>query len=127
MLSSKRARRRISCVTWSASSRVGHSTMACTAKRRGLSRVSRGNANAAVFPLPVLAWAIRSCPASATGKLAAWMGVMVKYPSCRNVACMAGDSGSSSKDAPAGHVAGGMGEWEISIMRNYPVCDSACL
>ena len=35
MLSSARARRRISCVTWSASSRVGHSTSACTAKRRG--------------------------------------------------------------------------------------------
>ena len=35
MLSAKRARRRISCVTWSASSRVGHSTMACTPKWRG--------------------------------------------------------------------------------------------
>ena len=35
MLPSARARRRISCVTWSASSRVGHSTSACTAKRRG--------------------------------------------------------------------------------------------
>ena len=36
MLASKRASRRISLLTWSASSRVGHSTIACTAKRRGV-------------------------------------------------------------------------------------------
>jgi hypothetical protein len=76
MLSSARARRRISCVTWSASSRVGHSTSACTAKRRGFRLASRASAKAAVLPLPVLAWAIRSLPASASGRLAAWIGVI---------------------------------------------------
>ena len=75
-LSCARARRRISTVTWSASSRVGHSTMACTANQRGLSLAKSARAKAAVLPLPVLAWAIRSCPASAAGRLAAWMGVI---------------------------------------------------
>jgi hypothetical protein len=54
MLSSARARRRISCVTWSASSRVGHSTSACTAKAARVQVASSGSANAAVLPLPVL-------------------------------------------------------------------------
>ena len=76
MFSSARARRRISVVTWSASSRVGHSTRACTAKRRGFRLVSSASAKAAVLPLPVWAWAIRSLPASAAGRLAAWIGVI---------------------------------------------------
>jgi hypothetical protein len=59
-------------VTWSASSRVGHSTMACTANQRGLSLASSASANAAVLPLPVWAWAIRSVPCQGeTGRLAA--------------------------------------------------------
>ena len=39
-------------------------------------RSIRGRPKAAVLPLPVLAWAIRSCPAKVSGKLAAWMGVI---------------------------------------------------
>jgi hypothetical protein len=39
---------------------------------------SRGRAKAAVLPLPVLAWAIRSLPARVIGRLAAWIGVMVR-------------------------------------------------
>ena len=76
MFSSARARRRISTVTWSASSRVGHSTMACTANQRGFSLANSASAKAAVLPLPVWAWAIKSWPARAIGKLAAWIGVM---------------------------------------------------
>jgi len=76
MLSSARARRRISWVTWSASSRVGHSTSAWTAKRRGFRLASSGSENAAVLPLPVLACAIRSCPPSVSGRLSAWIGVI---------------------------------------------------
>ena len=78
MFSSARARRRISVVTWSASSRVGHSTMACTAKRRALRLASSASAKAAVLPLPVLACAIRSLPSSAGGRLAAWIGVICR-------------------------------------------------
>ena len=94
--------------------------MACTAKRRGFSLVSRASANAAVLPLPVFACAIRSCPASAIGRLAAWIGVIVRYSSCCNVACMPGDSGSSLKERPAALAAGGEEGREISVMRNYP-------
>jgi ABC-type amino acid transport substrate-binding protein len=36
----------------------------------------QGRAKAAVLPLPVLAWAIRSWPARASGRLAAWIGVI---------------------------------------------------
>ena len=54
----------------------GHSTIACTAKRRGFKLAGSAKALAAVLPLPVLAWAIRSLPASAAGRLAAWMGVI---------------------------------------------------
>ena len=43
---------------------------------RSVRRASKASAKAAVLPLPVLAWAIRSCPASASGRLAAWIGVM---------------------------------------------------
>jgi hypothetical protein len=71
-----RARRRISVVTWSASSRVGHSTIAWMAKRRGFRLESSASAKAAVLPLPVLAWAIRSLPSSAGGSAAAWMAVI---------------------------------------------------
>ncbi|MCY1538879.1 hypothetical protein D9M68_744410 [compost metagenome] len=76
MFSSARARRRISVVTWSASSRVGHSTIAWMAKRRGFRLDSSASAKAAVLPLPVLAWAIRSLPSKAGGSAAAWMAVI---------------------------------------------------
>lgn len=41
-----------------------------------IAQASRAKANAAVLPLPVLAWAIRSLPSNAGGRLAAWMGVI---------------------------------------------------
>jgi hypothetical protein len=37
-------------------------------------RLSIGNANAAVLPVPVWAWPIMSRPASSTGMVAAWIG-----------------------------------------------------
>ena len=51
---------------------------ACTAKRRGLRFVSSGSVKAAVLLPPVLACAIRSLPASVSGRLAAWIGVIVR-------------------------------------------------
>jgi hypothetical protein len=76
MLPTPRARRRSSPATWSASSRVGHSTSPCTANHAGLSLLSTPMPKAAVLPLPVLAWAIRSRPCSTAGRLAAWIGVI---------------------------------------------------
>ena len=76
MLSAARASRRISTATCSASSRVGHSTIAWVFQRRGSSRASSARPKAAVLPLPVIAWAIRSWPASASGSAAAWIGVI---------------------------------------------------
>ncbi len=76
MLSSARARRRSSLATWSASSRVGHSTSAWQPKYRGLIGLSKPIPKAAVLPLPVLAWAIRSWPLRMTGRLWAWIGVI---------------------------------------------------
>jgi hypothetical protein len=54
----------------------GAQHQACTANQRGFSLASSASAKAAVLPLPVCAWAIRSLPASAMGRLAAWMGVI---------------------------------------------------
>jgi hypothetical protein len=71
-----RARRRSSFATWSASSRVGHSTSACVANHAGLSFCSRPMPKAAVLPLPVFACAIRSRPSSTGGRLCAWIGVI---------------------------------------------------
>ncbi len=76
MFSSARASRRSSPRTCSASSRVGQSTSACTAKLFASILASSGSPKAAVLPLPVLACASRSWPASASGRLAAWIGVM---------------------------------------------------
>jgi hypothetical protein len=45
-------------------------------KAAGVQVGQQGQAKAAVLPLPVLAWAIRSLPSSAGGRLAAWMGVI---------------------------------------------------
>ena len=99
-LSAPRASRRISCVTCSASSRVGHSTSAWVAKLRASSRCSSASAKAAVLPLPVLACAIRSWPASASGSAAAWIGVM-SLTELRQHASVAGDRGRREKGVPS--------------------------
>ena len=66
---------RSSRLTCSANSRVGHSTNAWARIRLGSMRASKASPNATVLPLPVGAWAIRSRPAKANGKAAAWIGV----------------------------------------------------
>ena len=63
--------------TWSASSRVGHSTSAWARDTPGSRRCSRPRPKAAVLPLPVGAWAIRSRPSRIGGSAAAWIGVAV--------------------------------------------------
>jgi hypothetical protein len=55
MFGMKRARRLISAPTWSASSRVGQSTNACTCGNSLRSRDSSAKPNATVLPLPARA------------------------------------------------------------------------
>ena len=76
MLGMKRASRRSSLLTWSASSRVGHSTRHCTRLTDGSSRDSKPKPKDAVLPLPVLACAMTSLPCNTQGRLAAWIGVI---------------------------------------------------
>ena len=61
--------------TWIASSRVGVSTRPWGSARRRSRRSSIGIANAAVFPVPVWAWPIRSRPPSSAGIARDWIGV----------------------------------------------------
>ena len=53
---------------------------------------------AAVLPLPVLACAIRSRRSRITGRLCAWIGVMLWYPSESRFASNEGDSGKDEND-----------------------------
>ena len=57
------------------SSRVGVSTIACVSSFSGSMYSSMGSPKAAVFPLPVCAWPITSCPLSSSGMACAWIGV----------------------------------------------------
>ena len=63
----------MSFATWSASSRVGHSTMVWMRKRFTSSLLSSPKPKAAVLPEPVIAWPITSSPAKIGGKLSAWI------------------------------------------------------
>ncbi len=76
------ARSLSSSTIWAASSRVGVSTRARVVPR-GLSirRWRIGRTNAAVFPLPVMAAARTSRPASAGGMASTWIGVGRAKPS----------------------------------------------
>ena len=68
----------IASATCIASSRVGTSTSADGCFRSlppSAMRWSIGSANAAVLPVPVAAWPIRSRPVSSAGIASAWMGV----------------------------------------------------
>ena len=58
-----------------ASSRVGHSTSACTVLSAGSSFSMSGMPNAAVLPVPVCAWPMMSFPSSMGGMDAACIGV----------------------------------------------------
>jgi hypothetical protein len=62
-----------SSATWTTSSRVGASTIACGPFWPGSSRqvLKKGITNAAVFPVPVWAWPMTSRPVSASGMKAA--------------------------------------------------------
>ena len=62
--------------TCSASSRVGHSTSAWVRTAVASSRCSRPRPKAAVLPLPVGAWAMRSRPSRIGGRACACTGVM---------------------------------------------------
>ncbi len=80
MLGIALARRRISLPTWSASSRVGHSTSAWALKSCVFSRVSSPIPNTTVLPLPVSDWAMRSSPCKIAGRLCCCTGVITSYP-----------------------------------------------
>ena len=89
------ASRRTCLPTWSASSRVGHSTSAWTWMSAGSRWWSRASPKAAVLPLPVGACAITSRPASSAGRLCAWIGVRVVWPKASRPWNRAGASGRS--------------------------------
>src|SRR5574338_656177 len=61
--------------TWSASSRVGTSTSACSHLCSRLMRSMSGRPKASVLPEPVNAWPITSRPSSNGGMDDAWIGV----------------------------------------------------
>ena len=76
---------RRSSATCIASSRVGTTTRARGVRPRSVSlssstSCSSGIPNARVFPVPVLACPMMSCPRSASGSARAWMGKVVKMP-----------------------------------------------
>ena len=73
MFSSARARRRISGSP-GRPVRAWGTAPGPARQSTGVQAGQQGQAKAAVLPLPVLAWAIRSLPSSAGGRLAAWMG-----------------------------------------------------
>ena len=62
--------------TWTASSRVGQRTSACSVSLLGSRRSTMGIPKAAVLPLPVWAWPITSLPSSAGGMAPVWIGVV---------------------------------------------------
>ncbi|CFN63331.1 Uncharacterised protein [Bordetella pertussis] len=94
----RRASRRSSWATWSASSRVGQSTSACGARRLTSRFCSTPRPNAAVLPLPVLACAIRSRPSRMSGRLCAWIGVICSKPRPCRLSSKAGRRGREEKD-----------------------------
>ena len=98
MLAIWRASRRSSCATWSASSRVGHTSSACGVKRAGSSFCSTPRPKAAVLPLPVLACAMRSRPSRISGRLCAWMGVICSKPRLFRLSSRAGRRGREVKE-----------------------------
>ncbi len=63
--------------TWSASSRVGASTIAWVLELAGSIFCRIGSANAAVLPVPVWARPTTSLPSSRVGIARAWIGVGV--------------------------------------------------
>jgi len=71
--------------------------MACGVLPGGLSRVATGTPNAAVFPLPVFDWMIRSSPDTAAAKTARCTGVGAVKPSSRIPRRTLSGTSSSSK------------------------------
>ena len=71
---------RISSATWIASSLVGHRMIACSFRFFGSIFWRSGIPKAAVFPVPVCAWPITSCPAITSGIAFAWIGLGSSNP-----------------------------------------------
>ena len=67
----------ISSATWTQSSRVGVRTSACTHRAAGSTFSTIGIPNAAVLPVPVCAWPMRSSPSLSGGIACAWTSVGV--------------------------------------------------
>src|SRR3569623_2947943 len=119
-------------LTWSASSRVGHSTRACSLIWAASIRCSRASPKAAVLPLPVGAWAIRSRPSSRAGRLGAWTGVSCTWPRASRPWNRAGwrgrslnsfiphDTGSGAR-LPAGRVCAGRLGNRASVVCSRPI------
>ena len=76
-------------ICWT-SSRVGARMMAWGPRPRASSISMSGMPNAAVLPVPVLAWPMTSRPSSALGMKAAWMGVGWVYRACLRALSMVG-------------------------------------
>ena len=77
---------------------------------RGSSRSRMGMQKAAVLPVPVCAWPIRSTPASACGISPAWIGVGSRYSASSRAASMTFDSPMPAKPAGAGVATAAAGE-----------------
>ena len=85
--------------TWTASSRVGTRARACVPGfcERGSRRSRMGMQKAAVLPVPVWAWPIRSMPARALGISPAWIGVGSRYSASWSEASITFDSPMPAK------------------------------
>ena len=110
--------------TCTASSRVGASTSPWVARDLGSTRSTSGRAKAAVLPVPVCAWPIRSRPASRRGTARAWIGVGASKPRAAIARSSSGDSPSSSNvggisGGPSSTAAGGGGAGAEGRGRSY--------
>ena len=94
---------RMCLLTWSASSRVGHSTSACRRICDASRRCSSPSPKAAVLPLPVGACAITSRPSSNAGRHCAWIGVICTWPSASRPWNNAGSRGRSVNSVHVRH------------------------
>src|SRR3954471_17656907 len=80
--------------TCTQSSRVGTTTRACGTpsppSAAGRTRCSSGTPKPRVLPVPVRAWPIRSCPASASGRVSSWIAKVRVMPASASAATTSG-------------------------------------
>ena len=97
-----------SLATWTHSSRVGTTTSACGTpllpSATFLMFCSSGTPKPSVLPVPVRAWPMRSCPASAIGSVIVWIAKGAVMPTAASASTVSGRAPIAAK--PLGTSAG---------------------